>query len=754
MAPESKTRKMVVFGPYLLDPVSGELWKNGTKLKLGEQPFQILLLLLQAHGELVNREELQAQLWADDTFVDFDRSLNSAVQRLRDILCDTAEKARWIETVPRRGYRFVGQAVWSDNGSPHELLPPPGNGGANSTSNHRALPASDLDAELQRLTLDSDSGRIAALPLFGSFSPTRPSPWARLGWLGFMLLAVVLAAVFYAQNHFPKAAHSILPLQHKQVTFVGYAYEPGISRDGMYVAYVDRHPGEEERLVTQSVSGGPSLELLHRKVVESPIWSPDGSELAFAYVHDKDAGVSILSRFGGDPRRLSKASYACWSPDGSEVLVTSQNSDSSIRWASKLTGEEKVVPAPTYEWLTNVDCSMKTGDLLLTTQTGEKYQVWSMHRDGSGQHKLIEGGKELLSAQWSGSGDSVYYLIKEGDTTDLMKLPASERPSAPSVLASGLETGGSFTLSSGGSELAYTRVKKSSNLWIAALPTHRASAKIHMTPLTSGTQFADQPNISPDGRWVVFTVGSDTKSNVYKMPIEGGQPVQLTFFDSARSSNPAWSPDGKRIAFICDRGGVPKVWVMNTDGTDARSIDKTNAASTNLYLSWLPSGEIIYQQPGLHNFLRLNVDTQAEAPLLFHDVAHWLPGRPIPSPDGRKIAVMWNNQPERMGVAVISLEDHSIRFLHAGNYYPVGWSADGKLVYAALYDEPEVIQVEVENSRASRLPLAMAAPVANGNAAVSPDGRHLIVAAKEEKSDVWIMKNFDPEVHAAKSDRP
>jgi TolB-like protein/DNA-binding winged helix-turn-helix (wHTH) protein len=100
------------FGPYEVDVRSGEVRKHGIRVKIGEQPFQILLMLLASPGELVLREELRAKLWAGDTFVDFDHGLNSAVQRLRDCLSDTAEKPLWIETVPRRGYRFIGQVEW------------------------------------------------------------------------------------------------------------------------------------------------------------------------------------------------------------------------------------------------------------------------------------------------------------------------------------------------------------------------------------------------------------------------------------------------------------------------------------------------------------------------------------------------------------------------------------------------------------------------------------------------------------------
>jgi len=101
------------FGPYEVDVRSGEVRKFGARIRLGEQPLRILVLLMERPGELVTRVELRRRLWSEDTFVDFDHGLNSAVQRLRDGLSDTAEKARWIETIPRRGYRFVGSVEWT-----------------------------------------------------------------------------------------------------------------------------------------------------------------------------------------------------------------------------------------------------------------------------------------------------------------------------------------------------------------------------------------------------------------------------------------------------------------------------------------------------------------------------------------------------------------------------------------------------------------------------------------------------------------
>src|SRR3989454_11789208 len=103
-------QNVVRFGLFELDLRVGELRKSGLKIKLQEQPLQILTVLLERPGEIVTREELQKRLWPQDTFVDFDLSLNSAVKKLRQALGDDSGNPRFVETLYRRGYRFVGQA--------------------------------------------------------------------------------------------------------------------------------------------------------------------------------------------------------------------------------------------------------------------------------------------------------------------------------------------------------------------------------------------------------------------------------------------------------------------------------------------------------------------------------------------------------------------------------------------------------------------------------------------------------------------
>jgi len=108
MALETRPFGIVQFGTFEADLRSGELRKQGKRIKIQEQPFHVLTVLLRHPGEVVTREELRNQNWPPDTFVDFDNSLNTAINKLRDALGDSADSPRFIETLPRRGYRFIG----------------------------------------------------------------------------------------------------------------------------------------------------------------------------------------------------------------------------------------------------------------------------------------------------------------------------------------------------------------------------------------------------------------------------------------------------------------------------------------------------------------------------------------------------------------------------------------------------------------------------------------------------------------------
>ncbi len=164
------------FGAFEVDLRAGEVYKHGIRLKLQDQPFQILALLLERPGDVVTREELCQKLWPTDTFVDFDTGLNSAIKKLRDVLADSAEEPRYIETLPRRGYRFIAEV---ENG----------------------VPAAPLDAWVQSRKLpleEEENGLRAKRPADGEVDvrPTgtsRARLWLVVGGVaGLALIAVTL----------------------------------------------------------------------------------------------------------------------------------------------------------------------------------------------------------------------------------------------------------------------------------------------------------------------------------------------------------------------------------------------------------------------------------------------------------------------------------------------------------------------------------------------------------------------------------
>jgi DNA-binding winged helix-turn-helix (wHTH) protein len=125
------------FGPFEVDSNSGELLKNGSRVKLQDQPYLLLIALLENPGEVVSREELRNRLWQDDTFVDFENGLRVAVRKLREALGDDAGNPRYVETIPRRGYRFLAAEIHRAN----TLHPTPNPSGSYpSTENIAASP--------------------------------------------------------------------------------------------------------------------------------------------------------------------------------------------------------------------------------------------------------------------------------------------------------------------------------------------------------------------------------------------------------------------------------------------------------------------------------------------------------------------------------------------------------------------------------------------------------------------------------------
>jgi serine/threonine protein kinase/Tol biopolymer transport system component len=577
---------------------------------------------------------------------------------------------------------------------------------------------------------------------------------------GFVLVGLMVGVGWYFTRGLRSSNVAHAKITHKQFTFTGDAYSPAISPDGLFVAYISRKLGEPEKLIVQA-SNGTKVELAQGPILGIPKWSPDGSELLFSKYEPpldktdqaaKRSGTYVVSRLGGVARPLPVRGRACWlTPDGSQIVVAYGAVESGFygfRIVNKQSDVVKEFHLSEYTYLLNLDCSSSAGLVLAVTQASDKYQIRTFKPDGSDEQKLLEESDRIYSARWSPTGDAIYYLHGKGSTKQLSKLSVTRRGTEPALVADGLQCGGSFSLSADGSRLAYTREDDNSNLWRVDLHSAERGTKPEISQLTSGTSYYGEPSFSPDGHWIVFALGPNLyETNIFKRPVLGGDPVQLTFFEHAASASPAWSPDGQRIAFIGNQSGVPRVWMISANGGAAQVLENTNASDTNYKLTWWPSSDIIYQQSGQRNYLQINDKTHEEKTIIQADPSlGWVWSKPVSSPDDKKIAFNWNRNGD--GLWIVSVEPYSETLLLRGDSVPVGWSPDGKYVYAIrreLGRAREIIRVQVAApNEVTSVAILPGDVVDFGGASVSPDGRKIFANVGEEKSDVWLMENFDP----------
>lgn len=293
------------FGVFELDLQAGELRRSGIKVKLQEQPFQVLSLLLERPGEVVTREELRDRLWRADTFVDFDHGLNAAIKRLRNALGDSADNPTFVETVARRGYRFLApvSAVQSN--------------GHGSVSVPQALP-------LQAQTLVRRRRRW----VIASLSST-----------AFVLLGLLLGFIL--------APREPVPLRVTLLT-ANPVDDPvraaAISRDGRYLAFADNNGFYLRQIDTAETH---PVKLPDGMLATSISWFPDSTHLVVTLTpHRGDSSLWELSALGGEARKLLDDGFGpAVSPDGKSIAFIAGKDMRQRIWVAGSGGEQAHVVA-------------------------------------------------------------------------------------------------------------------------------------------------------------------------------------------------------------------------------------------------------------------------------------------------------------------------------------------------------------------------------------------------------------------------
>lgn len=289
------------FDQFEVDLGSKELRKWGLRVPVQEQPFHLLRLLLEAEGKVVNRQQLRDALWPADTFVDFEHSVNVAIGKLRLALGDSPDDPKYIETLPKQGYRFIVPVEWVQEASSTERL-------------HIVVPAARSESE----SADSTP-------------KPRKQPW----WERKATIAVAactgIALMLYPWMA-PRIERLLRLYELQQLTMVplttlpGFEYSPTFSPDGSQVAFVwdDGRGPESFDLYVKVIGSDKPLRLTHHGGVGHAAWSPDGRSIAFWRRSQNDAGVFVISPLGGPERKITSANRSSggslsWSADGRQL---------------------------------------------------------------------------------------------------------------------------------------------------------------------------------------------------------------------------------------------------------------------------------------------------------------------------------------------------------------------------------------------------------------------------------------------------
>jgi Tol biopolymer transport system component/DNA-binding winged helix-turn-helix (wHTH) protein len=709
------------FGRCTLDLAEHRLFRDGRPVALTPRVFELLRVLVENAGHLVEKERLFKEVW-NDAVVE-EANLNRAISVLRKALGET-ETDRYIETVPKRGYRFVAAV-----------------GPASSDSN---VPAS------------TSVGQSA------SIANTRTVRFAVL-LLG--LVAAVVAIYIRAKHNPADRTAGAAVTVHHQLTFTGKEITPALSPDGRRIAFVSKE-SPHRKLVVQDVAGGHQIEIFSAPEVGALRWAPDSSELTFWARGDGTSAQYIAPAAGGSARKLAAGLFvSSWSPDGGTIALALFVSGRII-FLNRLGEVQRNIPLQgTREWIWDLDWSRANGRLLIVVDDHQRRPaIWTIRPDGTTQTKAFTGTTEILAARWTPAGDAIYYFTRVNQTVSLYKLlldASRQRASGdPLLLVSGLETDEGFGISADGKRLVFARAPYYANLWLVEAGGSRAvSRPVRQTQLTPGTAVSERPRVSPDGSTILFNMGYESRANLYTIPASGGTPKQLTFLN-AFSVDGAWSADGRSVAFASTEGGKAGLWIVNADGSSPRPL-QSGDMSESFDVSWAPGARILYQQTGNRNFYIVD-PRNAKARLLIKDASVGWNASAEYSPDGKKIAVSWNRRPTR-GVWLIDAEDSRETLVYGARRpsdpvpVPIGWSPDGKFILA--YDGKRAayrgitasFEETITDARIFRVPvkggppeLLLTLPFDEvGSIAMFPDGRRFVASVYSSRSDVWAVDNFD-----------
>ena len=739
------TPQVIRFSTFELSLDTGELRKAGARVALQEHSRRVLLRLLERPGALVTRDELRSALWPSDTFVDFEHGLNTAIKRLRDALGDSADTPRFIETIPRRGYRFIAAI---------ESRPP----AAASPEQPHGLRAS-------------------------------PLRWMQIG-LGIGLLVSTVVLVMTIVRRPPASSAAVLthlnvvvtPAEQLRTTDPMERTRPSrtaiaLSPDGRLLAFTGRR-GDQQHLYLRPLDAGEASEVKGTEGAGSPFFSPNGAWIGFwAQGKIKKVRVDggpIVDVCTTAPPGNHEASSQDLSISG-EVVGASWGSNDTIVFGLVLGGLWQVaaaggVPTP----LTTLGAD-EVSHRLPHVLPGARSVLFTVMRTGfnwddvSTDVRVAATGerKELVAkgvdARYLASEHLVYVsdgvlLARSFDATrlELSGAPLGVLDNVMQAIGSGnsnLDTGAAQVAISATGTLAYVRggsypAHKGRLMWV--------SAQGQETPTGVAPDAYMAPRLSPDGQRIAIML-HPSRHDVWTHTPPDGPSSRITF--GGLNTFPVWTPDGGRLTISRAQRGPSHLFSVSAMGEQHEPELLAALGSGEIPADWTRDGATLV-------FVQEIIDKPWDIWALTRDNTAWRTFpvvnsrfsdiHPALSPDGRWLAYVSDESGNRLEVYVQPFPGPGPRrqISTGGGREPL-WARDGGTLYYLVPNTPSVggsVVMGVPTTTGTTLTVGKPKPLFSTRYGgtfpvrgydIAADGRFLMVLADPAAAPMSVTTHFD-----------